>query len=91
MTMSHVMDGNAVAGELGDVFVADMTVAVTSCATCGDVRAIAELAAYVDAPGTVLRCASCGAVQIRLVRAGRRAWLDLHGVTVVELTLHGPR
>ena len=33
----------------------------------------------------VLRCASCDAVQIRLVHAPRRAWLDLRGIDMLEI------
>jgi hypothetical protein len=81
------LDGNAAAGALGDLFAFDVTMAVTTCATCGDGRVVAEVRAYPDAPGIVLRCASCGATQIRLVRSGDRAWLDLRGVQVLEI--HG--
>jgi hypothetical protein len=48
---------------------------------------MAELQAYVRSAGTVLRCASCGAALVRLVRAPDRAWLDLRGVKVVQLDL----
>jgi hypothetical protein len=41
-------------------------------------------ATYLHAPGIVLRCASCDAVQIRFVRGPQRAWLDLRGVRVLE-------
>ncbi len=85
--MDAAVDGNAVAGALAEVFVMDMTTARTTCATCDDTRAVAELRAYVRSAGTVLRCTSCGAVQIRLVRAPDRAWLDLRGVKVLELDL----
>ena len=81
------LDGNAAAGALTEVFAVEMTRAVTTCAGCGDTRPLGELRAYLDAPGVVLRCASCGAVQIRLVRAPTRAWLDLRGVRVVEVEL----
>jgi hypothetical protein len=33
----------------------------------------------------VLRCVSCNAVQIRLVRAPRQAWLDLRGVDMIAI------
>jgi hypothetical protein len=33
----------------------------------------------------VLRCASCGAAQLRLVRSGNRDWLDLRGMQVLEI------
>jgi Family of unknown function (DUF6510) len=81
------LDGNAVAGTLGDLFAFDITVAVSTCAICADARPVAELRAYLDAPGIVLRCASCGAAQLRLVRSGDRAWLDLRGIQVLEI--HG--
>jgi hypothetical protein len=79
------LDGNATAGALDELFAFDVTVAVTTCATCHDTHRIAELRAYVDCPGLVLRCASCGAVQVRLVRSPDRAWLDLTGVRLLEL------
>lgn len=83
--MDTPLDGNAAAGALGDLFAFDVTVAVSTCAACRDARPVAELRAYMDAPGIVLRCASCGAVQLRLVRSGDRAWLDLRGIQVLEM------
>jgi hypothetical protein len=83
--MDRSLDGNAAAGALGDVFAFDVTMAVTTCATCGDSHRVAELPAYLDAPGVVLRCASCSAAQVRLVRTGDRAWLDLRGIQVLEI------
>ena len=85
--MHGAVDGNAVAGALAEVFVIDMTMARTTCATCADTRPVAELRAYVRSAGTVLRCTSCDAVQVRLVRAPDRAWLDLRGVKVLEVDL----
>jgi hypothetical protein len=81
------LDGNAAAGTLTELFVAEMTTAITTCAACGDSRRIGELLAYLQAPGLILRCASCQAVQLRLVRAETRAWLDLRGVRVLEVEL----
>ena len=67
----HPLDGNAAAGDLADIFAFDVTTAITTCATCRHTHPIATLRAYMRAPGMVLRCASCDAVQIRLVRAPR--------------------
>ena len=86
--MDTSLDGNAAAGTLGDLFAFDVTMAVSTCAICGDTRPVAELHAYMDAPGMVLRCASCGAAQLRLVRSGDRGWLDLRGIQVLEI--HSP-
>jgi hypothetical protein len=79
------LDGNAAAGTLGALFTFDVTTAVTTCATCGDTRPLAELHAYMNAPGIVLRCASCNATQLRLVHTGDRAWLDLRGIQALEV------
>jgi hypothetical protein len=80
-------DGNAVGGDLGEIFAVEMTLAVTICATCGANRRVGELRAYLRAPGIVLRCAACGAPQVRLVRGPERAWLDLSGVRMLEVQL----
>jgi hypothetical protein len=79
------LDGNATAGTLDEFFAFDVTVAVTTCATCRHSHAIAELRAYLDGPGIVLRCTSCEAVQLRVVRSPHRSWLDLSGVALVEI------
>ena len=50
-----------------------------------DTDAVAELRAYLQAPGIVLRCASCGAVQAAPRPVGRHAWLDLRGVEVLQI------
>ncbi len=81
------LDGNAAAGRLAELFVFDVTVARTTCVVCGDIRPLAELHAYLEAPGAVLRCATCQAVQLRMVRSPDRAWLDLRGVQVLEVAL----
>ena len=85
--MNDAWDGNAAAGALGEIFVPDMTIAITICATCGAERMVGELPAYLRSPGIVLRCASCGAVQVRLVRSADRAWLDLSGVRRLQIEM----
>ncbi len=69
------LDGNAIGGMLIDIFGQDMTSAKSTCATCGAVRPMAELMVYMQAPGTVVRCRTCGSVLMVLVTA--------HGVTCV--------
>ena len=83
----EALDGNAAAGSLADIFVAEMTVALATCATCGDARPIGELRAYLRAPGIVLRCATCGTAQMRIVRDEARVWLDLQGVRVLQIAM----
>lgn len=63
------LDGNAIAGALFEHFGAEMSTARGSCAHCGAEAQIAELRVYSSAPGTVVRCPSCGNVVIVLTEA----------------------
>jgi predicted RNA-binding Zn-ribbon protein involved in translation (DUF1610 family) len=83
--MSEYMDGNMLGGTLGELFSMDVTSAVGTCASCGASWAIAQARVYPHAPGMVARCPNCGAVLLRLVRGPDRAWLDLRGITCLEL------
>ncbi len=87
--MSSHIDGNVLGGELGELFTVDITAATGRCASCGTVSAIAQTHVYVDSPGMVARCPGCGAVMLRLARGTGRAWLDLRGITCLQLTLPG--
>lgn len=87
MTEPTYLDGNAVAGMLGEVFAVDITAAVGCCDSCGAVSVMAETRVYVDAPGTVVRCAGCDAVLLRVVTAPGRTWLDLRGLSYLQLRL----
>ena len=75
----HSLDGNAIGGDLLEFFGTEMTTARGACAHCGAVSAIAELAVYVDAPGAVVRCRSCGSEVIVVVRIRRELRVTLDG------------
>ena len=79
------LDGNGVAGALGEVFAFEITTAVSTCASCGAVGEVGVLHAYVHAPGTVVRCPRCGAVLMRVVRSDERLWVDVQGVRSLEV------
>jgi predicted RNA-binding Zn-ribbon protein involved in translation (DUF1610 family) len=83
------LDGNALAGPLGEVFAVDLTTAVGQCASCGARAVLAQAHVYMDNPGAVARCPTCGQVLLRLARAEGRAWLDLRGVSSLELSMPG--
>jgi hypothetical protein len=55
------LDGNAIAGPLGELFGAEMTGAAGACAGCGTESIVAELRVWTCglAPGAVARCPSC--------------------------------
>ena len=84
-TADLMLDGNALGGALGEVFVAEITVARSTCGSCGAVREIGALVVYTQAPGSVARCPDCDAVLLRVVRAEGRIWLELQGVSCLEL------
>jgi Family of unknown function (DUF6510) len=78
------LDGNAAAGILREVFAADVTTAVGTCAGCGATDAVGSVHVYVTA-GVVLRCPSCDTVLMRIVDGGARLWIDLSGLRSFEL------
>jgi hypothetical protein len=79
------LDGNAVAGLLGEVFALEVTAAEGTCASCGALAPLGAVLAYVRAPGVVLRCPRCEAVLLRIATARSRYWLDLRGLRSLEL------
>jgi hypothetical protein len=62
------LDGNAAAGLLSEIFVAEMTTARGTCAKCGATNVLAAAQLYMHAPGAVLRCPNCTAVLMCVVR-----------------------
>jgi hypothetical protein len=79
------LDGNAIAGELLELFGVELTIATGVCRECGAIEQVARLHVYVHAPGTVVRCPHCEAVLMRIVRGGDRVWLDLQGIRSLEI------
>ncbi len=67
--MSVPLDGNTMAGALGELFAVDVSAAVVECAGCGHTGVVAEVVLYADAPGMVARCPQCSGVLMRLVRS----------------------
>ena len=80
-----VFDGNSAAGVLAAAFGADMTEVPGQCAHCGTVSLVAELRAYVRAPGVVLRCPACEGVVLRIVETGEATYVDARGATYLRL------
>jgi hypothetical protein len=83
---NQMLDGNALAGPLAEIFLGEMTMARATCAACGSVREVGSLSVFMTAPGTVARCPDCDAVLMRVVRGERRIWLEARGVACLELT-----
>lgn len=88
MTYTWV-DGNELAGPLREVFAIEMTTARGICVGCGQMRTVAEARVYTQAPGLVARCPGCENVLLRVVSGAGRVWLDMRGLTCLEMTLPG--
>lgn len=82
--LDEVLDGNASAGPLAAAFGADMTAVPGKCAHCGAVHMVAELRAYVRAPGAVLRCPVCGGVVLRIVETDGAIYIDARGAAYLR-------
>lgn len=85
MIEARRLDGNAIGGELMELFGAELTVAIAVCRSCGARELVGAMHVYRDAPGIVGRCCHCEAVLLRIVRAPGRTYLDLAGVASLEL------
>jgi Family of unknown function (DUF6510) len=81
----RMVDGNAVAGLLQDVFAVEMTTAVGTCRGCGATDAIGAVHVYRGA-GVVLRCPHCDNVLATIVKADDRVWLDVPGIRGLEIS-----
>lgn len=80
------LDGNAIGGQLLEVFGREMTAAKGACAYCGAPARIAELAVYMRAPGAVVRCRNCGRVVIVLVTVRRTTCVDVAGFRLESIS-----
>ena len=94
-----MLDGNALAGMLLDLFGSDLTACACECGSCGNHAAIGALLAFTHAPGAVLRCPACGGVLLRVVErsdayfveARGLAWLRIERDTAVASEIARPK
>lgn len=73
------LDGNAIAGQLFEVFGSEMTAVTGRCRFCGASSHLAELRVYMRAPGAVGRCPACMRVVLVLTSVHGNARLDASG------------
>jgi uncharacterized protein DUF6510 len=83
------LDGNAMAGDLRELFTVDVTAAQYTCAGCGHADAVGALILWGQEMGRVGRCPHCQDVVLRVVSAPDRVFLDLRGSVRLELPLAG--
>jgi hypothetical protein len=62
-----MLDGNAIAGLLQEVFAVEMTTAIGTCGGCGTAGPVGAAHVYLGA-GIVLRCPHCNNVLAKIVK-----------------------
>lgn len=80
-----MLDGNALAGRLQELFGAEMTASPAECAHCGAAGPLGALLAFVQAPGLVVSCPACEGVMLRIVETPAAVYLDARGVVCLRL------
>jgi ribosomal protein S27AE len=85
MDTDLVLDGNALAGVLGELFQHEMTTARGTCGECGMTGPLAEVRLYANAPGAVARCPGCGQVLFTVVKESGRYWLGFDRLRRLEI------
>jgi hypothetical protein len=85
MNTALMVDGNAVAGQLQEIFGRDMTMAVARCAGCASEAQMGALMAFTRGPGLVLRCPTCEAAIARIVETPSAIYLEARGAAFLRL------
>ena len=80
-----MLDGNAVAGLLQEVFAVEMTTAIATCGACGAAEAIGGTHVFRGA-GIVMRCRHCDNALVTIVKDEARVWIGFGGVRTVQVT-----
>ena len=80
-----MLDGNAIAGMLSEVFAVEMTTAIMTCGNCGRSSAVGAMHVFRGA-GIVMRCPSCDNVMAKIVEDGTRMWLNFGGMQALQVT-----
>ncbi len=84
-TFSLMLDGNALAGLLYELFDEEMTIAPLECAVCGRRGELGSLWAFAESPGYVLRCPGCQNVVIRMSVTPTEVFLDARGAAYLRI------
>ena len=82
MDEQHI-DGNGIAGLLGEIAGAEITTVLRTCQSCGARRSVGEHRAY-RAAGVVLRCPNCADVALMIGVQDKRLVVEWRGRYEIE-------
>ena len=85
-----MLDANATAGLLYEIFGTEITASPTECANCGNQGEIGALLAFTQGPGIVLRCSGCEQVVLRITQLPNEILLDARGAVYIRLARAKP-
>jgi Zn finger protein HypA/HybF involved in hydrogenase expression len=83
---SLMLDGNAVAGLLQEVFAVEMTTALGTCGNCAATEPLGAVHVFQGA-GIVMRCPHCDNPVVTIVKGDKRVWISLRGLRLLELAV----
>jgi hypothetical protein len=83
-SLDLMLDGNAAAGLLREVFGAEMTASRAKCASCHTVSQIGEMLVFGGAMGNIMRCPHCHGMMMRVMSSRNAVWLDMQGVSCLR-------
>jgi Family of unknown function (DUF6510) len=81
-----MLDGNAVAGLLQELFAVEMTTALATCGACGATEAVGATRVFRGA-GMVMRCPHCDNALVTVVKDDTRVWIGFPGVRTVQVAV----
>ena len=81
-----MLDGNAIAGLLQEVFAVQMTTAIGTDGGCGAAGPAGAVHIYRGA-GIVLRCPHCNNVLAKIVKNDSQVWIDFQGIRTLEVAV----
>jgi hypothetical protein len=80
-----MLDGNAIAVLLQEVFAVEMTTALETCDGCGVTGPVGAVHVYRGA-GVVLRCPHCENVLAKIVQGRSQICISLSGTRALEIS-----
>ncbi|GAA1950374.1 DUF6510 family protein [Microbacterium deminutum] len=83
-----VVDGNAAAGILSEVFAGDVTTIVGTCGGCGSAAPFAEAIVEIDEFAAIVRCRGCTHTLVTVLRGGSQTRIVVG--TLRELVISEP-
>ena len=72
-----VLDGNAAARLLQEIFIPEITNAQVECDACGHRAAVWSFYLHAAVMGAVLRCSHCDGIVMRAVHTAHGRWLEM--------------